>query len=87
MTATLSPQFSVKLYDLHPPLDDVRADVIRGLSQPQKSMPPKLLYDKQGAELFDSICELEEYYLTRTEIAILRTHAEEIADLRLVTEF
>ena len=81
MPATLSSQFNVKLYDLHPPLDDVRADMLHGLSQSQKVMPPKLLYDKQGAELFDSICELEEYYLTRTEIAILRTHAEEIATL------
>ena len=81
MPATLSSQSNVKLYDLHPPLDDIRADVIHGLSQSQKVMPPKLLYDKQGAELFDSICDLEEYYLTRTEIAILRTHAEEIATL------
>ena len=81
MPAILNPEFSVKLYDLHPPLDDVRADVIHGLSQPQKSVPPKLLYDKRGAELFDSICELEEYYLTRTEMAILQTHAEEIATL------
>jgi dimethylhistidine N-methyltransferase len=81
MPETFGSQLNVALYDLHPPLDDVRADVIHGLSQPQKVMPPKLLYDKQGAELFDSICELEEYYLTRTEMAILRTYAEEIATL------
>jgi dimethylhistidine N-methyltransferase len=81
MPTTLSPRFNIKLYDLHPPLDDVRTEVICGLSQPRKVMPPKLLYDKQGAELFDSICELEEYYLTRTEMAILRTYAKEMAAL------
>lgn len=81
MTATLNYPSNVKLYDLHPPLDDVRADVLYGLSQPQKVMPPKLLYDKRGAELFDAICELEEYYLTRTEIGILRTYASEIVEL------
>lgn len=71
----------VKLYDLHPPLDDFRAEVLYGLSQPQKSIPPKFLYDKQGAELFDAICTLEEYYLTRAEISILQTYATEIAEL------
>jgi dimethylhistidine N-methyltransferase len=71
---------NVKLYDLHPPLADFRAEVLQGLSQPQKTVPPKFLYDKRGAELFDAICKLEEYYLTCTEMAILRTHAEEIAD-------
>lgn len=71
----------LKLYDLHPPLHDMRAEVLHGLCQPQKRMSPKLLYDKRGAELFDAICELEEYYLTRTEMMILRTHASEIADL------
>ncbi|MGG6296804.1 L-histidine N(alpha)-methyltransferase [Leptolyngbya sp. AN02str] len=80
MTTSLH-QPRLKLYDLHPPLHDIRAEVIHGLSQPQKVMSPKLLYDKRGAELFDEICELDEYYLTRTEIAILQTYASEIAAL------
>ena len=42
------------------------------LNQKQKSIPPKFFYDKNGSELFESICELPEYYLTRTEINILR---------------
>jgi dimethylhistidine N-methyltransferase len=71
----------VALYDLHPPLDDFRSEVLHGLTQPQKFFSPKFLYDKRGAELFDAICTLEEYYLTRTEMAILRTHAAEIAEL------
>lgn len=71
----------VQLYDLHPPLDDFRSEVLQGLSQSPKVVSPKFLYDKQGAELFDAICTLEEYYLTRTEMSILRTHAPAIAEL------
>jgi dimethylhistidine N-methyltransferase len=81
MTTTLNIQTSVQLYDLHPPLDDFRAEVLKGLSQPQKAISPKFLYDKRGAELFDAICTLDEYYLTRTEMEILQTHAEEMAAL------
>ncbi|HEY9619965.1 MAG TPA: L-histidine N(alpha)-methyltransferase [Crinalium sp.] len=77
MKATLD----VQLYDLHPPLSDLREDVLQGLRKSQKSIPPKFLYDKQGAELFDAICTLDEYYLTRTEMAILKEHASEIANL------
>jgi dimethylhistidine N-methyltransferase len=64
--------------------------VLKGLTQPQKTISAKYLYDKRGAELFDQICELDEYYLTRTEIQILQTHATEIADLigdRALVEF
>ncbi len=87
MAAILQPQVSlplrpsVQFYDLHPPVDDFRAEVIYGLSQPQKAIAPKFLYDQSGASLFDDICTLDEYYLTRTEMAILRSHAAEIADL------
>lgn len=71
----------VKLFDLHPPIEDFRTEVLAGLTQLQKSISPKFLYDKRGAELFDQICTLEEYYLTRTEMLLLRTHATEIAAL------
>ncbi|MBE9155423.1 L-histidine N(alpha)-methyltransferase [Nodosilinea sp. LEGE 06152] len=81
---TASPRFqtqqpAVKLYDFHPPVEDFRSAVLRGLSQSQKTISPKFLYDKRGSELFDAICELPEYYLTRTEMAILHAHAKEIA--------
>lgn len=79
MTALFDPM--VQLYDLHPPLDDFRTEVLAGLGQSPKSISPKFLYDKRGAELFDAICTLDEYYLTRTETAILNTHAREIATL------
>jgi L-histidine N-alpha-methyltransferase len=56
-------------------------DVLDGLTRPFKELPPKHFYDARGAELFDEICELPEYYPTRTERAILERHAEQIAAL------
>ena len=58
-----------------------RADVIHGLSQPQKAIPPKYFYDVTGAALFDRICELPEYYPTRAELEILAEHGEAIAEM------
>ena len=46
-------------------------DVIEGLSQAQKTLPSKYLYDREGSHLFERICDLEEYYLTRAEIRLL----------------
>jgi dimethylhistidine N-methyltransferase len=60
-------------------LDRFRNDVIRGLSRPRKAIPCKYFYDDRGSALFDEICELDEYYLTRSELAILRAHAGEMA--------
>src|SRR5215216_4343032 len=53
-------------------------DVLDGLTKPFKELPPKHLYDARGAELFDRICELPEYYPTRTERAILDGYADAI---------
>jgi L-histidine N-alpha-methyltransferase len=53
-------------------------DVLDGLTRPFKELPPKHLYDARGAELFDRICELPEYYPTRTERAILDGYADAI---------
>jgi len=55
-------------------------DVIDGLKRPQKQIPCKYFYDNIGSHLFDEICGLDEYYLTRTELAILRFHAPEMAE-------
>lgn len=80
MYPTLNLQTSpVKLYDFHPPVDDFRAEVLHGLRLPQKAISPKFLYDKRGSELFDAICTLPEYYVTRTEMAILQSYASAIA--------
>ena len=61
--------------------DPVLAEVLGGLAGTPKTLPPKLFYDTLGAELFERICELDEYYLTRTELSILRRHVGEIAAL------
>ncbi len=50
-------------------------DVLDGLTRPAKELPPKHFYDTYGSELFDRICELPEYYPTRTERAILSANA------------
>ncbi|MEW4487148.1 L-histidine N(alpha)-methyltransferase [Thalassoglobus sp. JC818] len=54
-------------------------DVIIGLGQDQKTLPSKYLYDKLGSELFEEICQLDEYYPTRTELSIMETHIEEMS--------
>ena len=54
-------------------------EIIIGLSKPQKSLPSKLFYDERGSQLFDEICDVEEYYPTRTEIKIMRDNIKEIA--------
>lgn len=59
----------------------LRDDVLRGLLGVPKTLPPKLFYDVEGAELFERICTLDEYYLTRTEVAILDRYVGEIAEL------
>jgi L-histidine N-alpha-methyltransferase len=56
-------------------------DVLDGLTRPFKELPPKHFYDARGAELFDRICDLPEYYPTRAERAILEQSSEEIAEL------
>jgi len=54
-------------------------DVIKGLTEKLKSLPPKYFYDDPGSQLFEKICELPEYYPTRTEAWILQQYADEIA--------
>lgn len=59
--------------------NDTLEAILEGLTQPQKRLPTRLLYDEQGSRWFETICDLPEYYLTRTELAILRAHAGDIA--------
>ncbi len=72
---------AIQFYDQHPEPVDFYSEVITGLKQEQKRIPPKFFYDETGSKLFDQICELPEYYPTRTEMALLRQHADEIAAL------
>jgi L-histidine N-alpha-methyltransferase len=57
----------------------LRRDVLDGLSQTPKTLPPKWFYDSVGSDLFDQITRLPEYYPTRTEAQILRDRSHEIA--------
>lgn len=71
----------VLFYDHPPEPEDACAQVIRGLRQPQKSIPPKFFYDERGSELFTEITRQPEYYLTRTEIRLLEEIREELPAL------
>lgn len=72
---------SLRVFDMHPSATDFEAEVLSGLSVPQKQLPCKYFYDAEGAALFEAICATDEYYLTRTELKIFRDHLAEIAKL------
>src|SRR5262249_7674543 len=73
----IGPRFT--FHDLAPSEVSFRDAVIAALSREPKSLPCKLFYDARGSALFEKICDLPEYYLTRTEIAILDRFAADIA--------
>jgi dimethylhistidine N-methyltransferase len=54
-------------------------DVVKGLARRPKRLPCKYFYDRRGCKLFDAICRLDEYYLTRTELAIMQRYAPQMA--------
>ena len=68
-----------ELIDLHPPAADMEQLVRIGLNRSPRQLPAWFLYDEQGSRLFDRICQQPEYSLTRTEIALLKSSAPEIA--------
>ncbi|MGM0743966.1 L-histidine N(alpha)-methyltransferase [Rhodohalobacter sp.] len=53
-------------------------EILSGLQKSQKTLPSKYFYDKRGSELFEHICDLDEYYLTRTELEIMCNNISEI---------
>lgn len=67
------------LLDFEPDTASFLDDVLEGLRNRPRSLPCKYFYDERGSHLFDAICELEEYYLTRTELAIMQRYAGEMA--------
>jgi L-histidine N-alpha-methyltransferase len=71
---------SREVYDSvkHLPFSSLAEDVRKGLTRTPKALPPKYFYDARGAQLFEQICTLPEYYLTRTERALLERIADEI---------
>src|SRR3546814_15259717 len=61
------------------PVGEFFRDMCHALATRPQSLSPKYLYDEQGSALFDRICELPEYYPTRTELALLARHGGDIA--------
>ena len=70
----------VTILDLEPVNADFLAEVLAGLSSSPRSLPCKFFYDERGADLFQEICDLPEYYVTRTETELLRQYGSEIAE-------
>ncbi len=79
--STLSKKDRINFLKSVPQPDTMAEEIHSGLARDNKTLPPKYFYDKQGSELFDRITDLDEYYLTRTEIGLLEQHIAEIADL------
>lgn len=68
-------------FDYEPNGVDIASEVIAGLTSNPKHISPKYFYDQRGSELFEAITELDEYYLTRTELSLFTAHFSEIAEL------
>jgi L-histidine N-alpha-methyltransferase len=64
--------------DRHEARATMAREVRAGLARAPRSIPPKYFYDEKGSRLFDAICELPEYYLTRAERALLERHADDV---------
>ena len=77
MDARLVPAFAAPA----PQAESFAQCLKTGLARSPKDIPCKYFYDARGSALFDAICELPEYYQTRTEVALLNRHAGEIAAL------
>ena len=71
----------IRLNDFNPGRDRFLAEVLSGLRKAQKELPSKYFYDERGSNLFERICTLDEYYIPRTEAAIMETCIGEMAEL------
>ena len=78
---TQQTQRSAYLTEQDDGITDELAEIVAGLAEPQKTISPKYFYDKRGSKLFDQICNLPEYYPTRTELAIMKAFAGQMAEL------
>lgn len=70
----------LKMLDCEPKQDDFAEQVLQGMSRTPKSIPSKFFYDEKGSHLFDAICELPEYYPTRTEMSIMEASLGDMAE-------
>ena len=73
------PSGAVAVLDREPASSEFLSEVIAGLSRRPRTLPCKYFYDSHGAALFQKICDLPEYYLTRAELQILDRYCGEIA--------
>lgn len=71
----------VHFHDLMPPKVDMYREVVNGLLSQPPMIPPKFFYDRRGSALFEAITETPEYYITRTELALLERYGDEMAAL------
>ena len=76
-----SEENQIRLRDFEPARDHFRADVLSGLQKQTKELPCKYFYDDRGSRLYERICQLEEYYIPRTEVAIMKSNIKEMAEL------
>lgn len=74
-------QHAIRFYDEHPEPATMLEEVLQGLATRPRRIAPKFFYDERGSRLFDAVCKLPEYYITRTEMQILESCADEVADL------
>jgi L-histidine N-alpha-methyltransferase len=75
-----SQRFEIRNYVTKSFYHELSQDVFMGLTADQKSIPSKYFYDKRGSKLYEQICKLPEYYLTRTELSILQEKSEAIME-------
>jgi len=69
----------LRYFDRQPHTADMREEVLQGLAERPRRLPPKYFYDETGSRLFEQITRLPEYYLTRTEMALFDAHLDDIA--------
>jgi dimethylhistidine N-methyltransferase len=72
---------SIIPHDFRPGRERFLAEALDGLQKPQKELPSKYFYNERGAALFERICSLEEYYITRTEVSIMQANIAGMAEL------
>lgn len=80
MSENGAPPAGAFFHDLHPPRADFKADALKGLAARPARLSPKYFYDARGSALFEDITRLAEYYVTRTEMALLEAIAPALTE-------
>lgn len=81
VTITQHSNFPLRFYDFEPQRNTFLEEVLQGLQKPRKELPSKYFYNERGSRLFEQICLLDEYYVTRTELHIMQQRVQEMASL------